>query len=195
RTTGVRSMTDRARELVERARRYRKDNLRETSIGYALFGELADFIEQSLTPPEGDTVSDEVEQVARAFSPEFWGSIDHKRARAKCYRETPFAEAGFESAEAAETLASLCDMEADAMAENQLFRARAAIAALQSRISPQAGMREALVDCVATLAAVRATAAGDDWANSAAHFSEVCLTSIKTANAALSASRMSEDAK
>lgn len=42
-------MTDRARELVERARRYRKDNLRETSIGYALFGELADFIEQTLT--------------------------------------------------------------------------------------------------------------------------------------------------
>jgi hypothetical protein len=101
-------MTDRARELVEplrniaRSMKYGPDQ--------AWIEEAADFIEQSLTPPEGDTVSGEVvERVARRIQL-WWMTQKHEPMHQN--------DAG--------------DL------------ARAAIAALQSCVSPQAGMRGAL---------------------------------------------------
>jgi hypothetical protein len=61
-------MTDRARELVERLRDADANSV-QRCLGSRIFAEAADFIEQSLTPPEGDTVSEGVDaDVARRLA-------------------------------------------------------------------------------------------------------------------------------
>jgi len=59
---------------------------------------------------------------------------------------------------------------------------------IRTLLAREAAMREALDDGVATLAAVRATASGPDWAECADHFSALCKESIVKLNGALKAS-------
>ena len=89
--------------------------------------------EKALASPSPQPEGDEVERAARVVFPNEWSSIDRAREIARCYRTTPFAEAGFQSQEAAEERAA----EHDAAAERSIAwtteRARAALASLPAR--------------------------------------------------------------
>ena len=148
---GVRSMTDHstARAHVEKLRKLASWWGDEESEAHArTVAEAADFIEQSLTPPEGDTVSPVV----------FAAGV-----RGILHRHGGLDAAGEWSVRAAAEIAEY---------------------AASSRVSPQEGMREALEEArTHILASNEAFGSGPE--------EEKLLAKI---DAALSASRMSEDA-
>jgi hypothetical protein len=173
-------MTDRARELVEKLRGsfdYDPGDMQDA------LHEAADFIEQSLTPPEGDTVSlrEALDKQGRALAA--WVNI--LVARTTVGDDGDPVLTGEHSWKRDPTRA---EVQAALEAQN------GALAALQSRVSPPARMREALEEARRALSAVLGFPKGAALSENALDLCEQAFVGI---DAALSTAPipMSEDAK
>jgi hypothetical protein len=168
-----------------------------------LCNEAADFIEQSLTPPEGALTLDNA-SIQRLMD---YGLLHHTNRgwivgewedAVKADQSPP--EGDTVSGEVVERVARRIQLwwmtqKHEPMHQNDAGDlARAAIAALQSRVSPQAGMREALEAARRALSAVLGFPKGAALSENALDLCEQAFVGI---DAALSTAPipMSEDAK